>query len=431
MVFVPFLEQKEVAVNVSDGGLTFVKLLEKLKTYTPARALQVTGWHIARLLNAAAYGLCRCLPLNRQLIVLESEGDLSDNGYAFYDYLLQNGYLRAYRVVWLVEDPKSARRLALPNTVFVSKDVNRLCFRRSLALATCRYSLYDHCNLLADYRKRPGCTVINLWHGCGFKADKGAGAPQKTPPDKIVLTGPLYLPTQMAVFGRQEQDFLDLGYPRNDYLFGPLSDKQERFAQRFRSYRKVFLWMPTFRRSINPALTESYFQSATGLPLLDDGDKLARFNDWLAARGCLCILKVHHLQAKLEVFRQSFSHLLLLKDDDLHDAGLQLYQMLPLTDCLITDYSSIANDYMLLDKPIIYTLDDYDDYRRSRGLIPPDPIRYFVGHQVVTPEGLFDAMADVISGADPYRAARAAILPRMHTHPDGRSAQRIADYLNL
>ena len=49
----------------------------------------------------------------------------------------------------------------------------------------------------------------------------------------------------------------------------------------------------------------------------------------------------------------------------------------------------------------------------------------------MTPEGLFDAMADVISGADPYRAARAAILPRMHTHSDGRSAQRIADYLNL
>jgi CDP-glycerol glycerophosphotransferase len=34
---------------------------------------------------------------------------------------------------------------------------------------------------------------------------------------------------------------------------------------------------------------------------------------------------------------------------------------------LITEYSSVAFDFMLLDRPILYFVPDLADYRRGRG----------------------------------------------------------------
>ena len=38
------------------------------------------------------------------------------------------------------------------------------------------------------------------------------------------------------------------------------------------------------------------------------------------------------------------------------------------SDVLITDYSSVWFEYLLLDKPIIYYVPDYDKYMSDRGL---------------------------------------------------------------
>jgi CDP-glycerol glycerophosphotransferase (TagB/SpsB family) len=48
---------------------------------------------------------------------------------------------------------------------------------------------------------------------------------------------------------------------------------------------------------------------------------------------------------------------------------VDINQLLPEMDLLITDYSSIATDYMLMDRPVIYVMPDYDDYLYSFGLL--------------------------------------------------------------
>ena len=120
-----------------------------------------------------------------------------------------------------------------------------------------------------------------------------------------------------------------------------------------------------------------------------------------------------------------------MHDSDVSRMGLQLYQMVSATDCLITDYSSIGNDYILLNRPIIYTLDDYEEYKKSRGFSIDDPAKFFPGHHVIDMKELLYAIEDVTRGEDRYAEDRRRILPIMHKYLDGNSSRRIAEHIGL
>ena len=75
-----------------------------------------------KLNNYYFYHYQKKLPIQENLIVMESEGDLSDHAYALYDYMRENGYLKKYQVVWLVDNISVSRKENFPNTSFVYKN---------------------------------------------------------------------------------------------------------------------------------------------------------------------------------------------------------------------------------------------------------------------------------------------------------------------
>lgn len=373
--------------------------------------------------------------INENLIVMESEGDFSDNAYALYEYLKDNGYLKKYKVVWLVNNVKAFSKEGYENTVFIRKYPRFLRIRWSRYLGTCKYYIYTHNNVLRDYKSREGRQLINLWHGCAFKSGKGYtidGSNEHTYPDMIFTTGTLFRPVFKTVFGCQDEVIKELGYSRNDYLFRDYTAGQTEFLNdKLAGFNKRLLWMPTFRRSVSKDLDETYFDSTTGLPLIDDRDKLVKFNDYLKEQNAVCVFKLHHLQSEQNVFEESYSNIFVLRDEDIKKSGLQLYQILPMFDSLITDYSSVATDYMLLDRPIIFTVDDYDSYKSSRGFLIEDPIQYFAGHCVKAETEFYEAVGDVTSGRDPYKDKRHELMDEFHEHQDGGTSKRIVELLKL
>ena len=84
-----------------------------------------------------------------------------------------------------------------------------------------------------------------------------------------------------------------------------------------------------------------------------------------------------------------------------------------------------------MDKPMIFTLDDYETYRSSRGFSVDDPAQYFIGHHVYTKDELLGAIRELADGYDYYKEERKKILPIMHKYQDGNSCKRIADYVGL
>ena len=75
---------------------------------------------------------------------------------------------------------------------------------------------------------------------------------------------------------------------------------------------------------------------------------------------------------------------------------MDIYPVLPYTDVLITDYSSILYDYVLMeDKDVILYLYDFQDYEKERNFTRPFD-ELVVGKKVFT----FDALLQVIRSGD-------------------------------
>jgi len=108
---------------------------------------------------------------------------------------------------------------------------------------------------------------------------------------------------------------------------------------------------------------------------------------------------------------------------------LDLYQVLPYTDVLITDYSSIYFDYLLLDKPIIFTPSDIEDYSRNRGLLL-EPYDYWTpGPKCYDQDTLQYEISKSINDCEYYQRERLELKNIFHKYQDGKSTKRVTQFI--
>ena len=123
--------------------------------------------------------------------------------------------------------------------------------------------------------------------------------------------------------------------------------------------------------------------------------------------------------------------ILVLRDEDIQEAGLQLYQIIPFANALISDYSSISIDYLLLNKPIVFTLDDYEQYEKSRGLYPADARNYMPGYHVYNSKDVKKALLEISNGIDLFVDDRRKMCARYHKYKDGDASKRIIEMFGI
>ena len=149
----------------------------------------------------------------------------------------------------------------------------------------------------------------------------------------------------------QNKNVYLLGYPRNDVLFNR-ELVFENFEKKFSldKYKKIILYCPTYRDE--PSRKRPF--SRTFL------DKL---NDYLEKNNYILLTKFH-VDEKIPDLVENRSRIknVTSEVEDLQD--LIIY-----SDLLITDYSSLVFDYVLIDKPIIFYPYDYDEYFQHRGTV--------------------------------------------------------------
>lgn len=86
---------------------------------------------------------------------------------------------------------------------------------------------------------------------------------------------------------------------------------------------------------------------------------------------------------------------------------------------------------MLLDKPMIFILDDYDDYNKSRGIIPQNAKELWTGDHAYNVGELKRALQDIVNGKDNYKKERNLLLPKFYKYQDGNASERILNFYGI
>ena len=350
--------------------------------------------------------------------------DYSDNARALSDYLIENGFNEKYQIVWLVSNKKKFRQLRRKNLRFVTAE-NRFGWSSPAAYyyaATARFFFYtNHTANLNRWHCR-GQTVVNLWHGCGYKAnDNSAEGQTLTQFDYALVPGPVFVETKARFWQCSREKILPIGYPRYDWLFDRNIQRTAILNALFGSSAEgehVVIWMPTFRRSSEWDYAENKLMQTLSLPGLDHPEQMHELDEICREKGIRLIVKRHPLETEWTEFNHPYHGIRLVDDCELDRLGIRLSQLLALSDAMISDYSSAAVDFLLLDRPIGFVLTDFEQYRKVRGFIFADPLAYMPGEKLYTWSDIVRFLDHVAEGIDPFREERQRLLPEMHNRTD-------------
>ncbi len=364
-------------------------------------------------------------------IVLVSNPDYTGNPKALFQYMIDNGYNEKYKITWLFNKREDFIDFGIPNvsSVCIKNAKGKRTPEAQRIIMSARYVIYSHnVNWCKKYRK--GQTFIDLWHGSAYKGPHQG--------DKVIyfdymmVTGKKFIDVFRNYMKHKDGEFVDLGYSRNEMLFTDRSGAKA-YLDRLKANanaEKAVIWMPTFRKSRLKRLESDTELGETGLPVLYDQQMLRDFNEICGNNKTLLIIKQHFLQADYAASDEGLDNIKFLTDRELLGEGVDLYELIGATDAMISDYSSASIDYMLVDRPIGYTLDDFDKYEEVRGFAFDNIKEYMPGHHMYTIDDMKGFIEDVAAGKDPHREWRARVTDEFHTYRDGFS-KRILEYFGI
>jgi CDP-glycerol glycerophosphotransferase (TagB/SpsB family) len=388
--------------------------------------------YIRRTINRIyIFYLQRCAHVKDEVIVFSSTPDYSDNSKALSDYLVDNSYNKRYKIYWLVSDvDKYTDEHGNNKVTFIPRVINHtiseMPFRTIRICMTAKYVLSTHANRIPKSMSLKGQKYIYLWHGCGYK-DNNKEVRNGNLFDLCLVPGPLFVKTKARFWNTGEEKFLPLGYPRYDWLKNPSTQAKTAYLNEKGENKKMLLWMPTYRNPSHGYVKES---TITQFPLLRNRAEWKELDDFCIREGVKLLIKLHPLQKMYDIDFSIFTNVKIIPQDYFSSKAINMYEFIGLTDGLVSDYSSVAVDYLLVDKPIAFALDDYENYKESRGFVFDNPLDYMPGHHLYTFEDLKLFMTDVVLDKDDYREQRHNMM-RVAMHSSVCYCKDIAEKIGL
>lgn len=362
--------------------------------------------------------------------------DFSDNARALFEYMLEKCYNERYELVWLVKNPEEFKQyLKYKNVYFLSfdwsvsqKKQERAEYYRVLCQAkyfffTDAYGFVRNC--------REDQIRVQLWHGCGFKTRVNFVRCEKRYEYTTVISD-LYARIHADIYGLRDEQILVTGYAKQDWLFHPVK-KNVLNKVGIKEAGKYVFWLPTFRTTEKKLsqLNEYSLNSDTGLPILNNDLKLQQLNDILVQNDMVLVIKLHPFQDKKNIDCKNYKNIVLLDNDLLVKEDVHINQLLGWADALISDYSSAAVDYMLLDRPIAFTLEDVEAYEASRGFVFENIKEWMPGKELLDYNDFIDFMNEIALQKDTTRQKRNELKEKMHKYSDDKSCKRIIEILDI
>lgn len=217
-----------------------------------------------------------------------------------------------------------------------------------------------------------------------------------------------------------------IGYPAHDVLYN--NEEGDLHKITVAKYEKVILWMPTFRRSVE-GRQDGDTDNSLGIPIINSLEDYWNLNMKLNKENVLLIIKIHPMQDMSTVKIKSLSNIILLDGNLVKKYNIDNYKLMKDCDALISDYSSVAYDYLHLNRPLAYTMDDVNKY--ELGLIVSEPESFMAGKIIYNLEDFQCFINDLISNRDIYQEKRNILLCKIWNYHDGNSSERLAKHMGL
>lgn len=330
------------------------------------------------------------IPKKRNRIVIYSNWGFRDNIRTLYQYLVDNGYQDKYEIVCASNEFYHLKKDT--SVRFVS------IYRGLYYFLTSKYFFYS----FGKYPIKPSRNqmVVNLWHGMPLKKignlESGMENIDYNFFTKLVSSSDLFTPIMKAAFNANDQQMLLVGNIRNDELFEEEKDKN-------------VIWMPTYRNSNN------YHDSQDAIIFSLDDNEFRIINKLLLEYEYHLYIKLHPLEESQFKFKNNYSNIHMLSEETISQNYGTLYKFLGTTSALITDYSSVFLDYYLLNRPVAFTINDYEEYKENRGFVFDDVKSLMAGPIVSNLDDLLVFLNSVMMSEDEFYFERNEINSKVNS----------------
>lgn len=346
----------------------------------------------------------------------------SENTKALYLYTSKN--IQSIQAIWITNDTKLVKQLNKDKYISYKKwSLKGLYF--SLRAQYYFYNVYsDDINFYTS----GNTTLVNLWHGIPLKHiefDIQKGPLKRIfnsslsliyfffkpylfkKPNYVLSTSEVTTKIFSSAFKIRKEQCLELSYPRADQFFTKQHTKTQFYkkieALKILKKSKILIYMPTWRSEGN-----------TLSKAIPDFNTL---NNQLLSSNSIFIIKTHPNDFHEQ---HTYSNIFFIHPLD------DIYNILPLSDFLITDYSSIYFDYLLLDKEIIFYAYDFDFYSNNER-------EFYFDYKKVTPGKMVYTFQDLLllfpqlHKLD-FKKERLNIKNKFWKYQDENSAKRIVNF---
>ena len=361
----------------------------------------------------------KCIP-NRIILIIESSG--GSNTYSLLKNAPDN-LVNFYDVITYYDSPETGKGI-------------KHFFKKYRLISSAKLIVTTH----ASYKPSKRHIHFQLWHGSliktsGVMEHKRKSGKLKLPwksVDYIMSYSETYTTFLNAQMLSVPWKYKVTGAPRNDFLF--YSDGKSNLSKILNNSilgKKIIFHLPTWRGETDIKFKDIDMNKDNifGFSEFD----ATKFDTFLEDHNCKLIFKPHPHEDDMAqdfIAKNNLKNVLIINNADLFQNGFDLYEVLNAADILITDYSSVFNDFLLLDRPIIFASSDLDSYREGRGFVI-ESFEDWVPGPTAFDQGELQLEIDKSLVLDDYYCEkRKAQLNLQHRYKDGKSSERVWEFIS-
>lgn len=361
--------------------------------------------------------------------------DFANNAKALFEYMLEQGYNESYELVWIVGEPNQFKEYYDTNNVILIGDEwshstnerEREAYYSNICLG--KYFFFTENSSFIRF-PREGQIRTQLWHGNGFKA-RSYYESCAHECEYAIVTSRVTAETHKSEFFYREDQIKITGLPKQDWILHPISQNEWDDFGILKGEKTIF-WLPTVRDTgFNLIVDNDTIHSESGLPILYSSTLMKKFDQFLKRRNIVLVVKLHPEQKNLPFMEEKFTNICWISNKDLFERRLDINRILDYADALVSDYSSVATDYLLLDRPIAFAVGDLEEFTNRRGFVF-DPIEdWLPGELIYSYEDFEKFVCEVAEGRDESAKKRRMIAEKMLAYRDDQSCKRVLEAVGL